>query len=232
MKKTVLMLLLLCGARLSAQTIIQQFAAISAGSGDVSDMDLNQPTGDGSVLIAMPQQLSPGIKVLSVTDNAPDGGNTYKQVTAAGSSCAKQALQIWYCENCKSGVTELKFHLSGPVRASINAFLEVSNLAQTATLDGSGAQVSDGVATNKGSEVGPRIVTTTTDFVIGRYFAATKPTSVTPDLWTYKTTYVYGLNLPAGTYQPTLNGGKAGDNFCMSVAAFKIAAPVPAKAQN
>jgi hypothetical protein len=232
MKKTVLMLLLLCGARMSAQTIVQQFAAISAGSGDVSDMDLNQPTSDGSVLIAMPQQLSPGIKVLKVTDNAPDGGNTYKEVTGAASSCASKVIQIFYCENCKSGVTELKFHLSGAVRASINGFLEVSNLAQSAAPDGSGVHVNDGVGTSKGLEVGPQIVTTATDFIIGRYSAATKPAGVTPDLWTYKTTYVYGLNLPAGTYQPTLNGGKAGDNFCMSVAAFKIAAPVPAKPQN
>jgi len=227
MKKTVLMLLLLWGAKSPAQTIIQQFAAVSAGAAETSDMDLVQPTSPGSTLIAMLGQLSPDIKVVSITDNAPDGGNSYKEVTAASSSCATKALQIWYCENCKAGVTEVKYHLSGHVTASINAFLEVSNLALSAVLDGA-AHISDGPANTQGLETGPRIVTTATDFVIARYFATTHPTGVTPGTWTYKPTYVYGLNLPAGTYQPTLTGGKAGDSFCMSVAAFKTAAPVPA----
>src|ERR1700682_6277863 len=126
MKEQLLILLLLLwgGLQLSAQTIVQQFVAISTG-GEVSDMDLSQPTDKGSVLIAMPVLLSPGVKVLSVTDNAPDGGNTYKQVSGASSSCAKKSLDIWYCENCNPGVTELKFHLSDRVKASINAFLEV-----------------------------------------------------------------------------------------------------------
>lgn len=228
MKKTVLMLLLLWGAESSAQTILQQFAAVSSGAGQVSDMDLNQPTSEGSILIAMPGQLSPGIKVVNVTDNAPDGGNTYKQVTNASSSCASQSLEIWYCEKCKAGVTELKFHLSDHVRASINAFLEVSNLAADSPLDGSGAHVSDGPSTSQGLDIGPRITTAAADFVIARFYATAHPTGVTPDSWTYKPTYVYGLNFPAGTYQPTLTGGRAGDKFCMSMAAFKTAVPVPA----
>ena len=78
----------------------------------------------GSVLIAMPVQLSPDIKVISVTDNAPAGGNTYKQVVGATASCGKKSLEIWYCENCNPEVTELKFHLSGHVRASLNGFFE------------------------------------------------------------------------------------------------------------
>jgi hypothetical protein len=227
MKKTVLIVTLLWGVALPAQTIIQQFAAVSAGAAETSDMDLTQPTSPGSTLIAMLGQLSPGIKVVSITDNAPDGGNSYKEVTTASSACAGKALQIWYCENCKAGVTEVKYHLSAHVRGSINAFLEVSNLAFSSVLDGA-AHLTDGPATSQGLETGPRIVTTATDFVIARYFATTHPTGVTPDTWIYKPTYVYGLNLPAGTYQPTLTGGKAGDSFCMSMAAFKTAAPVPA----
>jgi hypothetical protein len=227
MKKTVLMLLLLCGAKLPAQTIIQQFAAVSSGAGTVSDMDLTQPTSEGSTLIAMLSQLTPGIKVESVTDDAPGGGNTYKRVEDASSSCEAKPIEIWYCEKCKAGVNELKFHLSAHTTASINVFLEVSNLALTSTLD-SAAHVSDATANAKGLEAGPRIVTTSADFVIARFVANTRPTGVTPDTWTYKTSYVYGLNMPAGTHQPTLIGGKAGDSFCMSMAAFKIAAPVPA----
>jgi hypothetical protein len=232
MKGTVLTLLLLCGGfELSAQTIVQQFAAVSAGAGQVSDMDLNQATGQGSVLIAMPELLSPGVKVLSVTDNAAEGGNNYKQVKAARSSCANRPVEIWYCENCKAGVTELKFHLSGHVRGSINAFLEVSDVASSSVLDGEGSHVSGGIATSEGEEVGPRIVTSSTDLIIARHSSSTHPTGVKPADWTYKPTYVYALNLPPGSYQPTLTGGSGGGGFCVSMAAFKTAAPLPAAEQ-
>src|SRR6202521_6456580 len=225
MKKKLLILLLWGGAELSAQTIVQQFAAISAGSGTVSDMDLSQPTDKGSVLIAMPVLLSPGVKVLSVSDNAPDGGNTYKQVSGASSSCANKFLDIWYCENCNPGVTELKFHLSDHVKGSINAFLEVSNMALSSVVDRSGAHVSDGTATSGGLEVGPSITTTAKDFIIARYFpTAPLPTGVTPAAWTYTTSYVYVLNGPPATYRPTLTGGSAEGRLCMSIAAFQTAA--------
>jgi hypothetical protein len=226
-EKLIILLLLWGGAELSAQTIVQQFTAVSSGAGTVSDMDLPQPTGKGSVLIAMPVLLMPDVKVVSVTDNAPDGGNTYKQIPGTVTSCAKQSLDIWYCENCNPGVTELKFHLSGHVKASLNAFLEVSNLALSTMVDGSGAHVKDGTATSGGLEVGPSITTTAKDFIIARYFATLPiPTGVTPAAWTRTPSYVYALDAPAGTYQPTLTGAKAGDNFCMGMAAFKIAAPV------
>jgi hypothetical protein len=233
MKKNLLVFLLLCGGgALSAQTIVQQFAAVSSGAGTVSDMDLNLPTGKGSVLIAMPVLLSPGVKVLSVTDNAPAGGNMYNQVPGTSSSCAKKSLDIWYCENCNPGVTELKFHLSEHVKASINAFLEVSNMALSSVLDGTGVQVSDGAGTSAGLEVGPSITTTAKDFIIARYFSTPLgPTGVTPEAWTYTTSYVYVLNGPSGNYQPTLTGGKAVGDFCMSLAAFKIAPSVPASRQ-
>src|ERR1700690_1465124 len=121
MKQKFMILLLLCGGvELSAQTIVQQFVAVSSGAGTVSDMDLKQTAVKGSVLIAMPVLLSPDVKVLSVTDDAPDGGNTYKQIPGTISSCAKKSLDIWYCENCKPGVNELQFHLSDHVKASIN----------------------------------------------------------------------------------------------------------------
>lgn len=227
MKGRFLILLLLWGGvELSAQTIVQQFAAISKGSGMKSDLDI-EPTAKGSTLIGMPGQLSPGVKVLSVTDNAPDGGNTYKQVSGASSSCPEGHLDIWYCENCNPGVTELQFHLSGRVKASINSFLEVSNLASSSVLDGSGAQVSNGTATSAGLEVGPMIKTTATDFIVARFFSASPyPTGVAPEAWTFKPSYVYLLNGPPGTYQPTLTGGVGGATFCMSVAAFKAAPPV------
>jgi hypothetical protein len=234
MRKRLLILLLLCGGvELSAQTIVQEFAAISAGAGTVSDMDLTTPTADGSVLIAMPLLLSPGIKVLSVTDNAPAGGNTYKQVPAANSSCGNQSLDIWYCEKCNPGVTELKFHLSAHIRASINGFLEVSNIALSSPVDGSGVHVSDGTATSGGLEVGPSINTTAKDFIVARYFSSSPgPTGVTPAGWTFKTSYVYLLNAPAGTYQPTLTGGRAGGSFCMGMAAFKAASSVASSHPN
>jgi hypothetical protein len=228
MKKKLLMLLLLWGGvEVSAQTIVQQFFAVSTRS-PVSDMDLPKPTGAGNVLIAMPGPLAPGVKVLSVTDNAPAGGNKYKQVPGAESSCGKNgSLDIWYCENCNPDVWELQFHLSGGTRISVNAFIEVSGLASSSVLDGSGAHVSDGTRTSAGLEVGPSITTTATDFIVARYYS-TSPvqTGVTPEEWTYKTTYVYGLNRPPGAHQPTLTGGGAAGSFCMSMAAFKTAAPV------
>jgi hypothetical protein len=229
MKKKLLILLLLWGGvELSAQTIVQQFVAVSSRPSPVSDMDLPAATGSGNVLIAMPGPLAPGVTVLSVTDNAPAGGNTYKQVPGAASSCgANGSLDIWYCENCNSGVTELKFHLSGDARISINAFLEVSKMPLSSVVDGSGAHVSDGTRTSGGLEVGPSITTTATDFIIARYFSTNPiPTGVTPAAWTYKTSYVYVLNGPSGTYQPTLIGGSAAGSFCMSMAAFKTVASV------
>jgi hypothetical protein len=216
-----------CG--LSAQTVLQQFTAVSAGAGETTDMDLKQPTAEGSLIIAMPESLTPGIDVLSVTDNAPEGGNTYKSVDGATSSCSQRPLQIWYCENCKGGVTELKFHQSGHVRGSINSFLEVSDITASSALDGDGVRLNDGTANNEGREVGPAIKTSSTDFVIARYSSAPHPKSVTPAQWTYQTTYVYGVGLPAGTYQPTLVGDSAGAQFCMSIAAFRTASSIPAK---
>jgi hypothetical protein len=230
MKRYLLAFLFLWGGlELSAQTVLQQFVAVSSGAGTVSDMDLPEPTAKGSVLIAMPVQLSPGVKVISVTDNAPDGGNTYKQVAGATSSCAKQALEIWYCENCNPGVTELKFHLSDHVRASLNGFLEVSGLALASVVDGDGVHLNDGAATSGGKEVGPSLKTTANDFIIARYFSAPPPlpTGVTPEAWKYTTSYVYVLNGASGTYQPTLTGGKAASKYCMGMAAFKAAAPAP-----
>jgi hypothetical protein len=225
MRKVCLMILLFVGAAaMSAQTVVQQFAAVSAGAGTVSDMDLIQPTAQGSVLLAMPEQLTPEIKVESVTDNAPDGGNKYQRVAAAASSCEKRSIEIWYCENCKGGVTELKFHLSGHVRASINGFMEVSGVALSSALDGPGVQVSDAAASKDGQQVGPKIVTRATDFIIGRFSSTSRPTGVSLPQWTFKSTYVYGTNLPAGTYQPTLTGGKAGGSYCMSMAALKVSA--------
>src|SRR5947209_1555525 len=169
--KFLLVFLLWGGGDLSAQTIVQQFAALSRSTGTTSDLDI-EPTGKGSMLIAMPGQLSPGAKVVGVTDNAPDGGNSYKQVAGASSSCADHGpLDIWFCENCNPGVTELKFHISGSGAGSINSFLEVSNLALSSALDGSGTQVSNGTASSAGAEVGPAIKTTSTDFIVARFFS-------------------------------------------------------------
>jgi len=226
-KFLVLPLLLWGGMQLSAQTILQQYTAISQGN-DVSDMDLKDPTAKGSLLIAMPVQLLPGIKVMSVTDNAPDGGNTYKKVEGAISTCEKKSVEIWYCENCNPGVTELKFHLSAQTRGSINAFLELSNMAPTSALDGTGVHISDGASTAAG-QVGPSITTTAKDFIIARFFPTQPmPTGVTPSPWTFTTSYAYFVDAPPGTYQPTLTGGKSGTDFCMSIAAFKTAPPVAA----
>jgi hypothetical protein len=228
MKVRLLSLLLLCGAlQAPAQTIVQQFFAIGNMPAPTSDMDLPTPTTQGSVLVAMPGPTSNGVRVLSVTDNAPAGSNTYKQVPGAAASCAKsQSLDIWYCENCSGGVTELKFHLSGNARASINVFLELADMPQSSVLDGSGANLSDGARSIAGLEVGPTIKTTGKDFVVARYTSTNPiPTGVTPSSWMYKTTHVYQLNAPAGNYQPTLTGGGTAGTFCMSMAAFKTASP-------
>ena len=225
MKVRLLLWLILWGTTaLSAQTVVQQFSAVSSGAGTVSDMDLPKPTGKGHVLVAMPVLLSPDVKVVAVTDNAPGGGNTYQEVPASAASCKQRSLDIWYCEKCNPGVTELKFHLSGHVTASINSFLEVSGLALPSVLDGSGVTLSDGIATSDGVESGPSITTTTPDFLIARYFSdPPMPNSVTPASWTHTKSYVYVLNGASGTYQPTLAGAHPASGFCMSIAAFKVA---------
>ncbi|MGB9235446.1 MAG: hypothetical protein WCC04_13620 [Terriglobales bacterium] len=226
-KKTLLALFLFWAAvELPAQTVVQEFFDISNRPAPTADMDLPKPTLKGSVLIAMPGPLSSNIKALSITDNAPGGGNTYKQVPGALSSCGtNQSLDIWYCENCKGGVTELKFHLSGAVRMSINNFIELSNMRPSAVLDGTGTHLNDGTRAEAGSEVGPAITTTATDFIVARYHSDNPiPTGVGPAPWKYKTTYVYAPNAPAGTYQPTLTGKGTSGTFCVSMAAFKTAA--------
>ena len=222
MKKFLILLTLLGGVELPAQTIVQELFSVG-GPSHVSDMDLPAPTHGGSILIAMPGPLAPGVRVLSITDNAPGGSNTYKQVPGAASSCGA-SLDIWYCENCRPGVREIKYHFSGHV-ASINTFLEVSKLQLSAVVDGSGAHVSDGTGTSAGLEAGPTITTAATDFIVARYFSNDPaPTGVSPAAWKYKTTYVYALDRPAGTYQPTLTGGGPSGSYCMSLAAFKAAA--------
>jgi hypothetical protein len=232
MKRSLLALALLwAGTQATAQTIVQEFTAISAASASVSDMDLTQPTVEGDTLIAIPEQLSPGVKVSSVTDNAPDGGNTYKEAAGAASTCAKRSLSIWYCEHCKGGVTELKFHLSGRPAGSLNSFLEVSDLASSSVID-STAQVSEQADNKDGRQAGPRIVTTAEDFVVARFPVASQAKGVTPELWTAQPAYVYARNLPAGTYQPTLTGVEPTGSFCMSMAAFKKAAPPPTPPQS
>jgi hypothetical protein len=225
MKKSFFLLLLLwAGIQLSAQTIVQQFVSVGSAS-QVIDMDTPLPSTEGNTLIAMPGPLSPGVSVLSVTDNSPNGGNKYTNVPGSVSSCDKKPLSIWYCENCKGGVTELKYHLSDFSKGAINTFLEVADLAPDSVLDGEGKTVSDGTATSAGLEAGPSIATTATDFVIARFSSAAPiPKAVTPAGWTYKTSYLYFVNAPSGTYQPTLTGAPPAGNYCMSMAAFKTAA--------
>jgi hypothetical protein len=226
MKRQTLTLLLLLGSiDLSAQTIVQQFTAVSAGADVTTDMDLISPTLPGSVIITIPELLTPDVKVLSITDNAPGGSNTYKQVTTATSTCSSGSITIWYCENCNPGATELKFHNNAHTRASLNSFLELSDMAMSDVLDGNGAQVSNGAGTSAGVEAGPSLKTTTQDFVIARYSStAPRPKAVTPSSWTFKPAYVYQQNAPPGSYQPTLTGASSESKFCMSIAAFKTKA--------
>ena len=222
--RNMLLALLLCPGLASAQTVLQQFSAVSSGAGTVSDMDLPEPTASGSVLITMPLQLTPGVRVIEVTDNAPGGGNTYKQFPGTYATCQKQALEIWFCENCKPGVTELKIHLSGHVRVSLNTFLEVSGLVTDSTADGNGVPLTDGSASNAGLERGPKLTTSVKDFVIARFFSdPTLPSGVTPDQWHFTKSYAYVLNGPEGDYQPMFTGAKPGSNYCAGLAAFKVA---------
>jgi len=200
--------------------------AISAGSGTVSDMDL-EPTAEGSTIIAMPYQLTPGVKVLSVTDNAPAGGNTYKLVPGASSFCGGKQMDIWYCEKCNPGVTELKFHLSARPQGSLNGFLEVQGLEMSSVLDGEGVHLNDGTPA-AGQQVGPKITTNASDFIVARYFTdPPMPAGVIPDTWKFDASYLYTKG-PAGNYQPALTGGGSSGKFCMSIAAFKVAASTPA----
>jgi hypothetical protein len=237
MKNKLVLFLLLAAGMVSgslpvfAQTIVQELVAVGSAS-DVIDLDLNSASVKGNMLIAMPGPITPGVKVLSVTDNAPGGGNTYKQVSGAASSAGNRALDIWYCENCRGGVTELKFHLSGMSKGCINAFLEVSQMASSSTVDG-GANASDGTATGAGL-VGPSITTTTKDFIVARYFLIppSHTTGVTPSSWKYRTTYAYLLSARPGTHQPTITGGSAGSSFCMSIAAFKTSGSGESSAHN
>jgi hypothetical protein len=102
-------------------------------------------------------------------------------------------------------------------------------MASSSVLDGSGAQISNGTASSTGSEVGPSIQTTATDFIIARYSSSVPfPNAVTPAAWKHKPSYVYVLDGPPGTYQPTLTGAKAAGSFCMSMAAIKTAASAAA----
>jgi hypothetical protein len=232
--KLLVFLLLLGGVELRGQTIVQQFVSLTRAQTLQPHIDIS-PTRAGSLIIVMPGPLSSDIKVVSVTDNATAGDKTYKQVDGAASSSTgmNSALDIWYCEKCKGGATEIKINLSAPAKGSMNAFLEVANMASSSALDGSGVNLTNGTGSSAGLEVGPSLTTTATDFIIARYVSTfTSPTGVTPAAWTYKSTYVYIPKAPAGTYQPTLTGASPAASFCMSMAAFKIAASVPRSASG
>lgn len=222
MKKTILILSLLLwgGVALSAQTIVQQLTSLSQGAHD-SLMELKEPTSKGSLLIALSTIVSPGVRVLTVTDDAQGGSNVYKKIAGASSSCANKFIDIWYCENCKPGATVVTFHQT-EASASVISFLEVSNMASSSVLDGSGAQVSDGTATSAGLELGPSFKTTATDFIVSAYFPP--PSGLTSAAWKFSPSFAYAQNEPPGTYQPTLTGAKPNGNFCIGVAAFKTGA--------
>ena len=226
-KKLLLLSLLWGGVTLSAQTIVQQFTSLSQGAKD-SFMELKEPTSKGNVLVAMSTIISPGVRVLSVIDDAPGGSNLYKKIEGASSSCANKFNDIWYCENCKAGATVVIFRQSEG-SASVISFLELSNMESTSVLDGSGAHVSDGTATSAGLDVGPSIKTSATDFIVANYFPP--PSGVTPTAWTFSPSFAYVKNAPAGTYQPTLTA-KAAGGFCIGMAAFKTAAPAAALGPN
>lgn len=227
MKHTLIVLVIFCASAMPAQTVVQQFVIVSRGARTVSDMDL-EATAEGSTLISMPFEVTPGIKVLSVTDNAPAGSNTYKQVPGSVASCSGASLDIWYCEKCSAGVTELKFHLSGHTQMSVNTFIEVSGLETSSPLDGEGAHVTDGTRGKDGVEAGPKIKTSANDFIVARYSSDVPTPEATPAPWILKPGYAYLLNGSAGDYQPTLSGKGTDGKYCMSVAAFKTAAPAPA----
>jgi hypothetical protein len=190
-------------------------------------MELKEPTSKGNVLVAMSMMISPGVRVVSVTDDAPGGSNLYKKIEGASSSCANKFNDIWYCENCKAGATVVTFEQSEG-SASIISFLELSNMESTSVLDGSGAHVSDG-ATSAGLEVGPSIKTSATDFIVANYFPP--PSAVTPAAWTFSPSFSYVKDAPAGTYQPTLTA-KAAGSFCIGMAAFRTAAPAAGSAPS
>jgi hypothetical protein len=220
MKKYLMLLLLLPAFKLTAQTVVQQMVSVGS-AGQVVDLDLPKPTQKGNLLIAMPGPLSAGIKVVSVTDNQ---GDTFKQIPGAVASADGKTLEIWYAENCREDVHELKFHMSEFARGSINAVLELSGLATYGALDGEGVHLSDGTGTPDGLQLGPSLKTSATDFIIARFVSNTPyPSGVTPSGWTYKTSYVYFPHGAPGDYQPTLTGGK-GSAYSMSMAAFKVSA--------
>ena len=100
------------------------------------------------------------------------------------SSCPNKPIDIWYCENCKPGVTELKFHLSGGVKASINGVVRLSNLPSSSVIDGSSVDLNDGTVSSGGLEVGPQITTTATDCIVARYsYKRPRPWSGRSNSW-------------------------------------------------
>jgi hypothetical protein len=221
MKKNLLLLSLLLPASVasSAQTVLQQFTSLSQGSVHRSFIELKQPTRKGSVLIAIPMFVAPNIRVLKVSDDGPEGGSVYHKIEAAAASCANKFVDIWYCENCKAGVTEIKMELSDTAQG-LNSFLEVADLAPSAAIDGPGAHVSDGTATIAGQAPGASITTSAQDFVLAAYFPPAA--GITPASWAFTRSFAYLQSAPPGTYQPTLTGAKPG-NYCMAMAAFKAA---------
>jgi len=87
--------------------------------------------------------------------------------------------------------------------------------------------VTDGTRTSAGLEVGPKIKTSTNDFVVARFSSAMPaPTEVSAP-WSFKPSYVYLPNAARGTYQPTLSGNGTSGNYCMGIAGFKAAASAP-----
>ena len=87
--------------------------------------------------------------------------------------------------------------------------------------------MTDGTRTSAGLEVGPKIKTSASDFVVARFSSAMPaPTEVSAP-WSFKPSYVYLLNAAPGTHQPTLSGKGTGGNYCMGIAGFKAAASAP-----
>jgi hypothetical protein len=108
-----------------------------------SDSVVVLPTLAGDLLVVGITLAALG-SVISITDNAPGGGNAYESDVRA-SDPSTESAEIWYARNSRAGATEVTVTLSA-APSFVMWFTELSGLDPTSPLDATNT-VSDQMAT-------------------------------------------------------------------------------------
>jgi hypothetical protein len=127
-----------CSTQAPPVALVQSAAAAATGSGTVFRLN-TQATGGGNLLAVGLSifEISGAACVVSITDNAPGGGNVYSSAGAFASDSASGGAEIWYAANSRAGATQMTITLRAGCsgRRPATYFAEFSGVAAVNPLE-------------------------------------------------------------------------------------------------